>query len=86
MAEIRFLVTQELYVRRIALVAREAVGYASHITFELKNKKGNATSIFDLLRLGMQVGDEIVIHAEGEDESIAVSQIQATLHSFEKTG
>ena len=82
MVEFRFHVTQELYIRRMALLVHEAVCYASRITIEHNRKIGKATSIFELLQLGINIGDDIIVRAEGADASVALTNMYAKLHSF----
>lgn len=65
--------------RPIALLVQEANQYSSQIYIELGEKKVNAKSIMGMMSLCLQNGENIVVSAEGEDESDAIVGVQRFL-------
>lgn len=62
-----------------ALFIQKASNFKSSIWVEKGERKANAKSLLGLLSLGVGNGNKITIIAEGEDESLAVSELESYL-------
>ncbi|MCM1466691.1 MAG: HPr family phosphocarrier protein [Alistipes sp.] len=65
--------------RPVALLVQVASQYESKIYVESGNKKFNAKSIMGMMTLGLNEGEQIVVSAEGEDETEALDDIEQYL-------
>ena len=68
-----------LEARPVALLVQEASKYESIIYIECEGKRVNAKSIMGMMSLGLDVGEELVVEAEGSDEQTAVANIEKFL-------
>lgn len=66
----------ELKARNIALLVQEASKYESSIYIQIGARKVNAKSIMGMMTLGLDIGEEMEITADGEDEEAAVEGIE----------
>lgn len=71
--------TDGLEARPIALLVQKASQYDSQIYIEFENKKISAKSIMGMMSLRITEGEELTVVAEGVDEDVAVSGIEAFL-------
>jgi len=73
----QFIVTEKvgLHARPATLLVQEASQFSSDIEIEWKENKTNAKSILGVMSLGISFGDTFTIHANGEDETEAMEQI-----------
>ena len=65
-----------LHARPAALFVQTAGKYTSEIWIKHGVKKVNAKSIMGLMSLAISKGTSIVIGAEGEDEEIAIKELE----------
>lgn len=65
--------------RPVAVLVQVASQYESRIYVESGNKKFNAKSIMGMMTLGLNEGEEIIVSAEGEDETEALNDIELYL-------
>ena len=65
-----------LEARPVAVLVQVASQYESSILIETEDKKINAKSIMGMMSLGISVGEEITVIAEGKDEEDAVNHIE----------
>lgn len=65
--------------RPIALLVQEASQYASKVYIQVAEKNINAKSIMGMMSLGLCVGEELTVTAEGADEQTAVDNIEKFL-------
>ncbi|AUG58333.1 HPr family phosphocarrier protein [Acetivibrio saccincola] len=65
-----------LHARPAALFVQTAGKYTSEIWIKHGGKKVNAKSIMGLMSLAISKGTSIVIGAEGEDEEIAIKELE----------
>ena len=68
-----------LEARPVALLVQEASKYESNIYIECEGKKVNAKSIMGMMSLGLDLGEELVVQADGADEQAAVDNIERFL-------
>lgn len=68
-----------LEARPVALFVQVASRYESSIFVEVEDKKINAKSIMGMMSLGLSAGEEVVVSAEGSDESDAILNIEKYL-------
>ena len=64
-----------LEARPVAQLVQVASQFDSDIHVEVGKKKVNAKSIMGMMTLGLDVGEEIVVSANGEDEEDAMASI-----------
>lgn len=63
----------------IAHLVQLANQFASSIYFEMDNVKVNAKSIMGMMSLVMASGKKITIDAQGDDEEIAIAELEKFL-------
>ena len=76
---IRINMDKGLDARPIALLVQEASKYDSKIYVEQEGRRINAKSIMGMMTVVLNNGEEVTVTAEGEDESIAVDNIEKFL-------
>lgn len=76
-------IKEGLQARPIAVLVQVASQYSSKIYIECEDKKVNAKSIMGMMTLGMPAGEEVTVSAEGEDEQVAIDEIEKFLSSTE---
>lgn len=69
----------DMETRPIAHLVQEASQYSSNVYIELDEKKINAKSIMGMMSLNLTKGTNLVVVADGEDESNAVEGVEAFL-------
>ncbi len=70
-----------LEARPVAMLVQVASQYDSRIHIECGERKVNAKSIMGMMTLGLNVGESIVVSADGPDEEAALAGIEAYLAS-----
>lgn len=70
-----------LEARPVAMLVQVASQYESRIQVECGEKRVNAKSIMGMMTLGLNVGESVVIIAEGADEEAAIAGIESYLTS-----
>lgn len=70
-----------LEARPVAVLVQVASQYDSSIYVECEEKKVNAKSIMGMMSLGLAAGEEVTVSASGEDEEIAMENIEKYLSS-----
>lgn len=68
-----------LHARPAALVVNIAAKYPGEIDIEYKEAKYNLKSIMIVMSLGIRFGDEITIHAQGENAETVLNDIENLL-------
>ncbi len=63
----------------IAMLVQIASQYESTIYLENQNARVNAKSIMGMMTLGMGIGEQVTVSADGTDEETAVEQIRKYL-------
>lgn len=76
---IRINLENGLEARPVALLVQEASKYESKIYMGSEDKKVNAKSIMGMMTLGLNNGEELIVTAEGDDEELAVDNIEKFL-------
>ncbi|MCD6450183.1 MAG: HPr family phosphocarrier protein [Thermotogaceae bacterium] len=64
-----------LHARPAAKFVETAKKFKSDITVFKGDRSANAKNILQVLALGIDCGDEIILRGEGEDEEIAVKEL-----------
>lgn len=72
-----------LEARPVAVLVQKASQYESSVYIQSQEKKVNAKSIMGMMSLSLNMGEEIVVIAEGSDESAAVESIEKYLSGQE---
>lgn len=68
-----------LEARPVAMLVQVASRYDSSVYLETCGKKVNAKSIMGMMSLGLDLGEEVTVIADGADESAAVENIEKYL-------
>lgn len=76
-------ISNGLEARPIAMLVQVASQYSSNIYLESEAKKVNAKSIMGMMALGLDAGEEVVVSAEGDDETSAMEDIEKFLSAAE---
>lgn len=76
---IRINMDKGLDARPIALLVQEASKYDSKIYVEQDGRRINAKSIMGMMTVVLNNGEEVTVTAEGEDESVAIDNIEKFL-------
>ena len=66
-----------MHARPASLLSKEIKNYKSSVTITKDGKTLEAGRVMMLMSLGIECGDEIVIEVTGEDEELAVTEIEA---------
>jgi phosphocarrier protein HPr len=83
------MVTKEIEIKNplglkaeaAALFIHKSSGYRSSIWIEKDERKANAKSLLGLLSLSIQMGDKVILGAEGDDEKTALSELEEYLNN-----
>ncbi len=76
---VRINLENGLEARPVALLVQEASKYESKIYMGSEDKKVNGKSIMGMMTLSLNNGEELIVTAEGEDEELAVDNIEKFL-------
>ena len=72
-----------LEARPVAVLVQKASMHDSTIYIHAEGKKVNAKSIMGMMSLGLNMGEEVTVVAEGEDEEAAIESIEKYLSGQE---
>ena len=72
-----------LEARPVAVLVQKASMHDSTISIHAEGKKVNAKSIMGMMSLGLDMGEEVTVVAEGTDEQDAVDSIEKYLSGQE---
>ena len=81
--EIKIQIQNGLEARPVAVLVQVASQFNSSIYVESGAKKVNAKSIMGMMALGLDAGEEVVVSAEGDDETSAMEDIEKFLSAAE---
>ena len=73
------IVQQLAEARPVAVFVQVASQFDSSIYVEVGTKKVNAKSIMGMMTLGLDVGEAVVVSADGADEEKAIAEIEKYL-------
>ncbi len=81
MREFKYVITDELgiHARPAGMLVKEAGKFQADIKIKKGEKEADAKRIFGIMGLAAKKGDEIVLTADGADESEAISAIEEFL-------
>ena len=65
-----------LEARPVAVLVQKASMHDSTIYIHAEGKKVNAKSIMGMMSLGLNMGEEVTVVAEGNDEAAAIESIE----------
>ena len=83
--KIKIQIKNGLEARPVAVLVQVASQFNSSIYVEAGDKKVNAKSIMGMMALGLDAGEEVVVSAEGDDESNAMADIEEFLIAVKAT-
>lgn len=72
-----------LEARPVAVLVQKASQHESSVYIQSEDKKVNAKSIMGMMSLSLNMGEEIVVIADGPDEADAVESIERYLSGQE---
>ena len=73
-----------LEARPVAVLVQKASMFDSEIYIEAEGKKVNAKSIMGMMSLGLNMGEEVTVIANGKDEADAVANLEDYISGNEK--
>lgn len=73
-----------LEARPVAVLVQKASMFDSKIYIEAEGKKVNAKSIMGMMSLGLNMGEQVTVIAEGDDEAAAVENLENYISGNEK--
>ncbi|MBP3458590.1 MAG: HPr family phosphocarrier protein [Lachnospiraceae bacterium] len=73
-----------LEARPVAVLVQKASMFDSEIYIEAEGKKVNAKSIMGMMSLGLNMGEEVTVIANGKDEEDAVANLENYISGNEK--
>ena len=76
---IKIELSSGLEARPAAMLVQVASQYDSLIYVESENARVNAKSIMGMMTLGLDVGETVVVSADGSDEEKAIAEIEQYL-------
>ncbi|MFR5602172.1 MAG: HPr family phosphocarrier protein [Lachnospiraceae bacterium] len=65
----------------VAMLVQLASQFDSNIYLETNSARVNAKSIMGMMTLGLALGEEVIVSAEGSDEESAVNRIEEYLRN-----
>ncbi|MGN0374559.1 MAG: HPr family phosphocarrier protein [Butyrivibrio sp.] len=68
-----------LEARPVAVFVQVASQFESSIYVEVGSKRVNAKSIMGMMTLGLDLGEEVIVTANGQDEEAAIAEIEKYL-------
>ena len=77
--KIKIQIQNGLEARPVAVLVQVASQYESKIYVECESKRVNAKSIMGMMTLGISVGEEVTVSADGADEEKAIAEIESYL-------
>ncbi len=86
-AEIRVVILNKvgLHARPARLLVQTAAQFRASIQLKSGDKTANAKSIVGVLKLGAELGDTLVLHAEGEDAEESIKTLsELVLRKFDE--
>ncbi|MCR5282118.1 MAG: HPr family phosphocarrier protein [Lachnospiraceae bacterium] len=72
-----------LEARPVAMLVQKASMYESTIYLHSEGKRVNAKSIMGMMSLGLNMGEEVKVEADGPDEGQAVEKLELYLSGQE---
>lgn len=70
-----------LEARPVAMLVQVASQFESTVYINAQDRKVNAKSIMGMMSLGLASGEQVTVVAEGNDENLAVDEIEKFLSS-----
>ncbi len=65
-----------LHARPAGIIAKEAKKYNSKITIKANGKEAELTRLMAVMGLGIKKDDEVTVSAEGDDEDVAIAEME----------
>lgn len=72
---IKINLSEDAEARPVAVLVQKASQFESKVLIEAGDKKINAKSIMGMMSLGLKQGAEVVVSADGADETRAVEEL-----------
>ena len=73
--EVTICLENGLEARPVAVLVQVATKYDSNVYIQTDGKKVNAKSIMGMMSLGLDIGEKVIVIAEGEDEDLAIGGV-----------
>ena len=68
-----------LEARPVAMLVQVASQFESTVYINVDDRKVNAKSIMGMMSLGLAIGEQVTVTAEGKDEEAAIDEIEKFL-------
>lgn len=72
-----------LHARPATLLVKKASSFKSDVSIEFNGKKANVKSLIGVLSLGVTKGANIIVSANGDDETLAAEEIAKLIETLE---
>jgi phosphotransferase system HPr (HPr) family protein len=79
MSEQKLVTQRSLHARPASLLADLAAGFDCEVKLEAGGRSANAKSVLSLMALDLEVGDEVLVWADGDGDEVAASAVAAML-------
>jgi phosphotransferase system HPr (HPr) family protein len=79
MREQTLVTRRSLHARPAALLADLAAGFDCSIKLEAGGRSANAKSVLSLMALDLEIGDKVLVQADGDDDETAARAVAAML-------
>lgn len=73
---------QGIHARPAGMLIKEAKKYQSKIIVSADEKEAEATKLIGIMSMGIKCGTEITVTIEGEDEELAVTNMQSFFKQY----
>lgn len=70
-----------MHARAAAQFVQLASNFASHIEIEKDQQRVNGKSIMGVMMLAASQGSEVILHADGEDESESIERLEELINN-----
>ena len=79
MQEFKYVVTdpEGIHARPAGMLVKKAASFKSKVTIEKGGKAVDLKRILGVMGLGVKAGEEVIIACDGEDEDVAIGELEA---------
>jgi|GEM_PF-1302504 phosphotransferase system HPr (HPr) family protein len=75
-----------LHIRPVTMIVKKLQKYSCDVKFTKENLTCNAKSLMQILTLGAQQGDELIVSTKGEDAKEAWKEMQDFFQTYKEEG
>jgi phosphotransferase system HPr (HPr) family protein len=75
-----------LHIRPVTMIVKKLQKYSCDVKFIKDDMSCNAKSLIQILTLGAQQGDELIVHTKGEDALDAWNEMNDFFQTYKEEG